>query len=448
MNNLCFCSLTGEVITKCSPYYEEARQLWNRAVQKYPIAIVYCKNNEDVRNAVLFAQKECVEVRVRAGGHNYEGYSSGDCVLVIDVSQLKSIDINTNENTVTIGSGVTNGMLYNYLGNLNYPFPGGTCPSVYLSGYALGGGWGLSARKFGLGCDSLLEVQLINYKGELIVANNFVNSDLFWAIRGSGGGNYGVVVSLKFNLPQQVSTVTLFNINYSNIGLNEQISFFKTWQNWITTTSNDINARGSIFNSSEDGKGISLLGISYKNLEETKELLNPFLLRNNVSLYIKEVSFLEAINEIGAIYPSYDYFISSGRFVNRYFLDYEINKMLDIINQVRPIGSESISINFYGLGGIVSDVGKFDTAFYYRDSYYILSLGTGFINNNYKVYSDEWFYSNFKYIQSLTNGSYVNFPYNRLCNYKCDYYGENVYRLEYVKKKYDPCNIFTFQQGI
>lgn len=78
----------------------------------------------------------------------------------------------------------------------------------------------------------------------------------------------------------------------------------------------------------------------------------------------------------------------------------------------------------------------------------ILSLGTGFINNNYKVYSDEWFYSNFKYIQSLTNGSYVNFPYNRLCNYKCDYYGENVYRLEYVKKKYDPCNIFTFQQGI
>ena len=351
MNNLCFCSLTGDVITKCSLYYEEARQLWNISVQKYPIAIVYCKNNEDVRNAVLFAQKECVEVRVRAGGHNYEGYSSGDCVLVIDVSQLKSIDINTNENTVTIGSGVTNGMLYNYLGNLNYPFPGGTCPSVCLSGYALGGGWGLSARKFGLGCDSLLEVQLINYKGELIVANNFVNSDLFWAIRGSGGGNYGVVVSLKFNLPKQVSTITLFNINYSNIGLNEQISFFKTWQNWITTTSNDINARGSIFNSSEDGKGIYLLGISYKNLEETKELLNPFLLINNASLYIKEVSFLEAINEIGAIYPSYDYFISSGRFVNRYFLDYEINKMLDIINQVRPIGSESISINFYGLGG-------------------------------------------------------------------------------------------------
>ena len=228
MNNLCFCSLTGEVITKCSPYYEEARQLWNISVQKYPIAIVYCKNNEDVRNAVLFAQKECVEVRVRAGGHNYEGYSSGDCVLVIDVSQLKSIDINTNENTVTIGSGVTNGMLYNYLGNLNYPFPGGTCPSVCLSGYALGGGWGLSARKFGLGCDSLIEVQLINYKGELTVANNFVNSDLFWAIRGSGGGNYGVVVSLKFNLPKQVSTITLFNINYSNIGLNEQISFFKT----------------------------------------------------------------------------------------------------------------------------------------------------------------------------------------------------------------------------
>ena len=130
MNNLCFCSLSGEVITKCSTDYEQARQLWNRGIQKYPIAIVYCKNNEDVINAVLWAQKERVPIRIIAGGHNYEGYSSGDCVLVIDVSQLKSINVDLNENTVTIGTGVTNGMLYNALGTLSYPFPGGTCPSV------------------------------------------------------------------------------------------------------------------------------------------------------------------------------------------------------------------------------------------------------------------------------------------------------------------------------
>ena len=448
MNNLCFCSLSGEVITKCSTDYEQARQLWNRAIQKYPIAIVYCKNNEDVINAVLWARKERVPIRIRAGGHNYEGYSSGDCVLVIDVSQLKSINVDLNENTVTIGTGVTNGMLYNALGTLSYPFPGGTCPSVCVSGYAMGGGWGLSSRKFGLGCDSLLEVQLINYTGELIVANSMVNCDLFWAIKGSGGGNYGVVVSLKFKLPQQVSSVTLFDIKYSNICLNEQKLFFKTWQSWINTTSNDINARTSIFNSFENGKGISMFGISYKDLEETTQLLTPFLLINNVSLDIKEVSFLDAVNEIGAIYPQYDYFISSGRFVNRYFSDCEINEMLNIINKDIPIGSELTAINFYGLGGSVSDVNKFDTAFYYRDSSYILLLQSEFKDNLYKVYSDEWFYRNFKYIYSLTNGSYVNFPYNRLINYNFNYYGKNLFRLKCVKKKYDPLNVFTFPQGI
>lgn len=298
--------------------------------------------------------------------------------------------------------------------------------------------------------DKILHILIINIynKGELIVANNFINSDLFWAIKGSGGGNYGVVVSLKFNLPQQVSTVTLFDIKYSNVGLNEQVSFFKTWQSWITTTSNDINARTSIFNSDKNGKGISMFRMSYKNLNETTQLLTPFLLINNATLDIKEVSFLEAVNEIGAIYPPYDYFISSGRFVNRYFSDCEINEMLSIINQDRPIGSELTSINFYGLGGSVSDINKFDTAFYYRDASYILLLQSGFIDNCYKVYSDEWFYRNFKYIYSLTNGSYVNFPYNRLWNYKFNYYGENVFRLKCVKKKYDPFNVFTFPQGI
>ena len=267
-------------------------------------------------------------------------------------------------------------MLYNALGTLSYPFPGGTCPSVCVSGYAMGGGWGLSSRKFGLGCDSLLEVQLINYKGELIVANSMVNCDLFWAIKGSGGGNYGVFVSLKFKLPQQVSSVTLFDIKYYNICLNEQKLFFKTWQSWIKTTSNDINARTSIFNSFENGKGISMFGISYKDLEETTQLLTPFLLINNVSLDIKEVSFLDAVNEIGAIYQS------------------------------------------------------------------------EFKDNFYKAYSDEWFYRNFKYIYSLTNGSYVNFPYNRLINYNFNYYGKNLFRLKCVKKKYDPLNVFTFPQGI
>lgn len=448
MKNICFCSLSGEVVTRCDCNYEELRQMWNRAIQKYPIAIVYCEDYYDVSNAILWAKEECVPIRIRAGGHNYEGYSTGDNVLVIDLSEMKNISINNEQNTVTIGAGVNNGQMYNFVSREGYPFPGGTCPTVYLGGYCTGGGWGLSSRKLGLGCDSLLEIGLIDYKGELVIANSYKNEDLFWAIRGAGGGNYGVIVYMTFKLPKKVGNVTLFRIDYNKTNINIQCNFFDIWQRWINVVDNDINTRVSIYNSLEDGIGISVIGLCYKNPYETQNLLNPFLEIQGAKLSLQYLSFLEATNEIGKIYPPYEYFKSTGRFANRYFSLGEIRRMLSIVNSKRPEGSTLISINMYGLGGKVAQVNRYDTAFYYRDARYILLIQTVFENNCYKKVNDEWINYEFPYIYNLTNGSYVNFPYNKLCNYKFDYYGENVFRLEYVKRKYDPYNVFTFPQGI
>lgn len=103
-------------------------------------------------------------------------------------------------NYIKVGGGIKNKKLSAELTSRGYPFPGATCPTVGVSGFVTGVGWGLSCRKFGLGCDSLLEIEMINYKGKLIKANNLKNTDLFWAIKGSGGGNYGVIVSMTFSL--------------------------------------------------------------------------------------------------------------------------------------------------------------------------------------------------------------------------------------------------------
>jgi len=94
----------------------------------------------------------------------------------------------------------------------------------------------------------LLEIKLIDYKGCLKTANEFVNSDLFWACRGAGGGNFGVIVSMTFNLPTKVGKVTLFELNYSNPSKLTQIKFFDTWQKWIQTANERVNMKGGLYN--------------------------------------------------------------------------------------------------------------------------------------------------------------------------------------------------------
>lgn len=448
MENMCFCSLNGEIITRDSYDYDYLRQVWNRSIQKYPIAIVYCENYQDVSNAILWAKSRCVPIRVESGGHNYEGYSTGNNVLVINISRMNSMKIDYVNSTVKIDGGVTNSQLYNYVSSQGYPFPGGTCPTVAVSGYSLGGGWGLSSRKLGLGCDSLVEIELINYKGDLLVANEYINQDLFWAVRGAGGGNYGVVVSMTFKLPNKVGNVTLFEIYYPKASINTQCIFLDTWQRWISKVDNDINMRAGIYNTLDSGMYVYAIGICYKDLYETQRLLKPFYKIQGANISLEYITFLEAVNEVGEIYPKFEYFKSTGRFVDRCFSIDEIKQIVSIVNTKRPEGSILTSVNMYGLGGKVSQVSKYDTAFYYRDAKYILLLQSVFENNYYKRDNYKWVYNNYPYIYNLTDGSYVNFPYNKLYDYKFEYYGNNVFRLEYIKNKYDPFNVFSFPQGI
>lgn len=200
MNNFLY-GLTGDIVTPLDPIYSEARQGFNTAIQQFPLIIVYCATKTDVSNAVIWSRRHCVPIRIRSGGHNYEGYSNGDCTLVIDISQMNDMRIDEGLNELIVQGGVTNKLVYEFVASKGYPFPGGTCPTVGVSGYALGGGWGLSCRNFGLGCDSLKEIELINYEGITIKANRESHCDLFWACRGAGGGNFGVIVSMTFNLP-------------------------------------------------------------------------------------------------------------------------------------------------------------------------------------------------------------------------------------------------------
>lgn len=441
---LCF---NGQIVTPNDSEYEHDRQIWNRAIQKYPIAILYCTSKEDVISALRFCIKRNIKFRIRSGGHNYEGYSIGNNLIVIDVSRIKGISINEINYTVKIGAGIKNSELYEYLGSKGYPFPGGTCPTVGVSGYTLGGGWGLSSRLFGLGLDSLLEVELIDYRGKVIISNKDCNKDLFWALRGAGSGNFGIVTSLKFRLPPKFNKVTLFKIYYPNTTTLEQAQIMNVFQNVYQTLDRRVNMRASFYNSIDEGLAVYFFGLFYGNEEELKSILEPFLVLPKANAEFEYTTFIKAIRKIEAEYPNNEKFKSTGRFVKTMYSKDELLELSSLIRK-KPAGSVYAAITFYGLGGAVKDKGRHETAFYYRDANYIMGIQSVWEESIYAEENKKWVASRLNFIEMITDGFYVNFPYSPLTNYEQEYYGENACMLRLIKQKYDPFNLFNYPQSV
>lgn len=442
-----FCGLTGRIVIPSDPFYTEARQDYNRAIQQFPQIIDYCRDKFDVVNAVIWSGKYHIPLRIRNGGHNYEGYSNGNCTLIIDVGEMTRIDLDENNNTLYIQGGVTNRQVYEFLSLKGYPFPGGTCPTVGVGGYAMGGGWGLSCRYLGLGCDSLEEIELVNYEGDMIKANRNCNEDLFWACRGAGGGNFGVIVSMKFGLPPKVGKVTLIEIDYLHVTAMEQEAFLQIWQKWLRDADPRITLISRIYNSVNDGLAMLVRGIFYGGPDEAEQIMRPFLELAGAEYSFEYVTFLEAVTIIGSNYPPFEKFQSASRFVTRDFSKYEISELVRLI-RTRPAGSVFAGMSMYALGGRVREVGTNETAFFYRNAHFIIWLETVWEENRFAEENRDWVNDRFPTLASVTTGSYVNFPYNELPEYLEEYYGSHVGRLEKIKEKYDPFNVFTFPQGI
>jgi hypothetical protein len=311
----------------------------------------------------------------------------------------------------------------------------------------MGGGWGLSCRYLGLGCDSLEEIELVNYEGTIIKANRDCNSELFWGSRGAGGSNFGVIVSMKFRLPPKVGKVSLIEIDYLHVCPEEQEAFLQTWQEWLQDADPRITLISRIYNSENDGLAMLVRGIYYGKPDEAEQMIEPFLKLARAEYSIDYVTFLEAVTIIGSSYPPFEKFQSASRFVLRNFSKCKISELVGLI-QKRSQGSVFAGLSMYALGGKVREVGTGETAFFYRKAHFIIWLETVWEENRFAEVNRDWINHRFPTLASITTGSYVNFPYNELPDYLEEYYGSHVGRLKGIKEKYDPFNIFTFPQGI
>lgn len=433
------CQGLGKVILPCDAEYNRARQVYNEAIKKCPLAICYCCNIQDIVNALLWSERQGIQVRIRSGGHNYEGYSIGTDKLVIDTSLMNDIRINSEDDTVEVQAGTKLMYLYKTLYNSGYSFPGGTCPTVGISGLVLGGGIGLSTRYLGITADSLIEAKMVDANGNLLTANNWHNENLFWALRGAGGGNFGVVTSYKFHL-KKINKITLIQLRWDS--KSARLKFLRVWQEWLRNLDSRISVFGRIYK-----PGPRMFGFFYGYPEEARQLLEPFLnIPGIIFENIEYIDFIEAVKIIGEIYPKREAFQATGRFIERQLSHCELEKVIDII-EAAPTEDNSF-IGLYSLGGAVRAMERDSTAFFYRQANYIMGISSSWESEIVEPVAKEWVASGFKYIYTLSVGSYVNFPYNNLPNYECAYYGEHIQKLRSIKNEYDPHNVFEFPQSI
>jgi FAD/FMN-containing dehydrogenase len=198
-------SVRGHVVTRQDPDYDHARRVFNTMVDRRPLAVVRCADAEDVVRCVRFAAEHDLPLSVRAGGHSAAGHSVCDDGLVVDLCALNRVVVDPRRAVAEVGGGATWAELDRATGAHGLAVPGGTVSSTGVGGLTLGGGLGWLLGKYGLTCDNLIGAEVVTANGERTTTSAARKPDLLWALRG-GGGNFGVVTCFVFRL-HEVRTV-------------------------------------------------------------------------------------------------------------------------------------------------------------------------------------------------------------------------------------------------
>src|SRR3954470_9111999 len=192
-------SLNGDVLIDGDREYERARLSFNLLIDRRPAVIARCVDADDVAAALAFAQSNALEIAVRGGGHNPAGHCAVDDGLVIDLSRMRSVEVDPEARLAISGGGATWSDFDAATQAHGLVTPGGVVGSTGVTGLTLGGGIGHLTAQYGLTCDNLIAAELVTPAGDVIRANGDDEPELLWGIRG-GGGNFGVITRAKFRL--------------------------------------------------------------------------------------------------------------------------------------------------------------------------------------------------------------------------------------------------------
>src|SRR5512132_366043 len=239
----------GDVALPDSPAYQASRPPFNaRFGDLRPSAIVACANPRDVSEAIWFARRHGLELATRAGGHSFAGHSSTRGLLV-DVTPMRSVTV--AEGVATVGAGARLGEVYEALQDHDLTIPGGTCPPVGVAGQTLGGGLGILGRKYGVTSDHLIAAEVVLADGRILGCDDHHDQDLFWALRGAGAGNFGIVTTLVFQAVPAPQTTTNLHLAWPYAYAAAVIG---AWQRWAPTAPDELAASLKITAGDDPGR--------------------------------------------------------------------------------------------------------------------------------------------------------------------------------------------------
>jgi len=436
--------LTGKVIHPNDPEYQEARMNWNPFTNAFPSVFVFAEQNEDVANAVKWARENEVPIRMRSGRHALaKDFSQTNGGIVIDTSLMKRVKVDKKNEIATVEAGIRVGPLVRMLAQEGFLAPFGDSSTVGIGGISTGGGITAIQRTAGLISDNILAVTIVNANGEIMHVSENENPDLLWAIRGGGGGNFGIITSYTFIIRPAPAEVGIFQIIWPWEQLDEVIDVWQRWSPFVDVRLGTILEIYSKTNGLLRSQGI-FLGTK----AELKKLITPLIdVGSPLKVFIDGVTLLEAIDFWAPNEPLFDTQNStwSSAWVEQTLPEEGIKAIRSFLEEAK--GSES---NFFFLnsGGAMNSVNPKDTAFFWRNTKYYLEWDaswTGKCETRKNIMLVE---KTRAQLHPYVTGSYVNVPDLWIKNYGQEYYGDNFARLRRIKAKYDPENIFNFIQSI
>lgn len=462
--------LTGDLVLPSDTGYPVAKQIfWGMYDTVDPAAIAYCETTADARACVGFARANGIRAVARSGGHSFAGYSTGPG-LVVDVSRINQVSIGAS--TVSVGGGTALVDALVALGPSGLAIPGGSHPSVGAGGFIQGGGSGWLTRTAGMASDRVAGAEVVLADGSVVYCSAREHPDLYWALRGGGGGNFGIVTRYDMR-PVTVPTMTNFTYTWT---WDQAAALWNGWQGWTLGLPDEISsALNVLLEDAAPGAvpSVYAIGTSVGSPDDLATHLADLVDAVGVpptATYVTPLSYQDAMmswfqcsqlsvqqcHRIGtnpvAQIPREPYSLNRNRLIGTPIPAAGIDDLLTTFDAGRTAGHLRVA-SYTNLGGAANAVPRDATAFVHRDSLFLLDFATELFTSIPSpadaLAARLWVDNGFAAMDRLSDGeSYQNFIDPALGDWRQSYYAENYTRLVEVKRRYDPYDYFRFAQGV
>ena len=446
-------AIHGELITPGDPGYDEARKIWNDVHDRHPAVIVRCAGAADVMRAIELARSEDLPLAVRGGGHSIPGYSTNDGGVVIDMSAMRGVRVDPDARRAVAQAGATWADFDHETQAFGLAVTGGLVSTTGIAGFTLGGGIGWLMRKHGLTADNLVSADMVTAEGRLVHASENENQDLFWALRG-GGGNFGVVTAFEYRLHPVGPTVYGGAAFYPGERAREILRAYRDlvsdMPDELTTMVNLTTAPPVPFLPEEvHGKPVvAIVGAHAGTLEDGEAAMAPVraALGEPVADLFGPIPYVALQSLLDPLFAK-----GARNYMRSGFLhgidDETIETLLEFYEKKSSPTSE---IHVQHLDGAVGRVAPDATAFRHRRSPFLFNVVGRWTDPAEDQTHYAWGRALHLALEPHADGGvYVNFLDSEGDARVREAYGEDTYaRLQAVKDRYDPTNLFRLNQNI